>query len=86
MTAIGADVAETSLALPDGRALVLSDGTPTLRFLDPKTFAERRRVTVTLPGGPLVIEWRGDGEIVMTGPAAESFRGTFDAAYYGAPA
>ena len=45
-----------------------------------------RRVTVTLPGGPLVIEWRDDGEIVMTGPAAESFRGSFDTAYYGAPA
>jgi diaminopimelate epimerase len=42
-----------------------------------------RRVTVTLPGGALDIEWREDGEIVMTGPAAESFRGEFDAAAYG---
>ena len=45
----------------DGRSLVLSDGTPTLRFLDPKTFAERRRVTVTLRGRPLrdlnELEW-----------------------------
>ncbi|EJL34593.1 diaminopimelate epimerase [Novosphingobium sp. AP12] len=39
-----------------------------------------RRVTVTLPGGPLVIEWREDGEIVMTGPATEAFRGSFDPA------
>lgn len=43
-----------------------------------------RRVTVTLPGGPLVIEWREDNEIVMTGPATEAFRGSFDAADYGA--
>ena len=45
-----------------------------------------RRVTVTLAGGSLVIEWREDGEIVMTGPAIESFRGTFDLADYGAAA
>ncbi|MEO0063434.1 MAG: Diaminopimelate epimerase [Pseudomonadota bacterium] len=37
-----------------------------------------RRVTVTLPGGPLLIEWSADQRITMTGPAAESFRGTFD--------
>jgi diaminopimelate epimerase len=43
-----------------------------------------RRVTVTLPGGPLVIEWRADDEVVMTGPATESFRGSFDLAEYGA--
>lgn len=35
-------------------------------------------VTVALPGGPLLIEWGGNGRITMTGPAAESFRGTFD--------
>jgi len=40
-------------------------------------------VTVTLPGGTLRIEWREDGQIVMTGPAAESFRGTFDPADFG---
>jgi glutamine cyclotransferase len=37
----------------DGRQLIASDGTPTLRFLDPVTFAERRRVTVTAAGRPL---------------------------------
>jgi len=42
-----------------------------------------RRATVTLPGGPLTIEWREDGQIVMTGPATESFRGDFDGAAYG---
>ena len=35
-------------------------------------------VTVTLPGGPLLVEWGDDGRITMTGPATESFRGTFD--------
>jgi diaminopimelate epimerase len=45
-----------------------------------------RRVTVTLTGGPLVIAWTAEGRIVMTGPAAESFRGSFDPADYGVPA
>ena len=42
-----------------------------------------RRVTVTLPGGPLVITWREDGEIIMAGPATESFRGSFETADFG---
>jgi diaminopimelate epimerase len=37
-----------------------------------------RRVTVTLPGGALVIEWRPDGGITMTGPATEAYRGSFE--------
>jgi diaminopimelate epimerase len=37
-----------------------------------------RRVEVVLPGGPLTIEWRDDGQVVMTGPATESFRGEFE--------
>jgi diaminopimelate epimerase len=35
-------------------------------------------VTVTLPGGPLLVAWGEDGRITMTGSASESFRGTFD--------
>jgi diaminopimelate epimerase len=42
-----------------------------------------RAVTVALPGGPLRIEWNQAGRIIMTGPAAESFRGTFDARDFG---
>ena len=42
-----------------------------------------RRVRVTLPGGPLVIEWREDDVIVMTGPATESFRGSFEVGDFG---
>jgi len=37
----------------DGHALILSDGTDTLRFLDPDTFAELRRLRVTDGGVPL---------------------------------
>lgn len=36
------------------------------------------RVTVTLPGGDLVIEWAEGSTIRMTGPATESFRGEFE--------
>ncbi len=35
-------------------------------------------VTVDLPGGQLTIAWDGAGPIMMTGPAAESFRGSFE--------
>ena len=34
-----------------------------------------RKVTVVLDGGPLEIEWRADGHVLMTGPVAISFSG-----------
>lgn len=37
----------------DGEALIMSDGTASLRFIDPRTFEESRRLTVTLRGEPL---------------------------------
>jgi glutamine cyclotransferase len=37
----------------NGKELVMSDGTATLRFLDPKTFLEVRRVKVTADGLPV---------------------------------
>ncbi len=37
-----------------------------------------RRVTVTLDGGPLDIEWRDDGHVTMTGPVATAFTGELD--------
>jgi len=48
-----------------GRRLVLSDGTPVLRLLDPRTLAAVGRVTVTAEGVPLAnlneLEWvRGE--------------------------
>lgn len=38
----------------DGESLIMSDGTAVLRFVDPVTFVERRRVTVTALGEPVV--------------------------------
>ena len=43
-----------------------------------------RNVTVALPGGELQIEWTAEDRIRMTGPATESFRGSFETADYGA--
>ena len=39
-----------------------------------KGLAERH-VTVTLPGGPLEIEWRADDHVWMTGPVRARARG-----------
>lgn len=45
----------------DGVHLIMSDGTPVVRFLDPRTFRERRRIRVTAEGRPVgnlnEIEW-----------------------------
>jgi diaminopimelate epimerase len=37
-------------------------------------------VTVTLPGGPLEIEWRADNHILMTGSVALEHEGVLDLA------
>jgi diaminopimelate epimerase len=42
-----------------------------------------RSVTVALEGGDLTIGWGTDNRITMTGPAAESFRGSFESADFG---
>jgi glutaminyl-peptide cyclotransferase len=45
----------------DGHELIMSDGTPQLRFLDPTTLKETRRLTVTADGQPVKnlneLEW-----------------------------
>jgi glutamine cyclotransferase len=50
----------------DGSRLILSDGTATLRFLDPRTFVETGRITVTDQGQPVLrlneLEWI-EGEV-----------------------
>jgi glutaminyl-peptide cyclotransferase len=50
----------------DDKQLIMSDGTPELRFLDPQTLSETGRVQVTLEGKPLrnvnELEWV-NGEI-----------------------
>jgi len=51
----------------NGKALILSDGSPTLHFLDPKTLREVRRIEVNGDGQPIgnvnELEWV-DGEIL----------------------
>jgi diaminopimelate epimerase len=43
-----------------------------------------RKVTVTVPGGDLLIEWRErDDHVLMTGPVAYEYQGTFDPALFG---
>ena len=37
-----------------------------------------REVSVELPGGPLSIAWHQDNRIIMTGPATQAFRGSFE--------
>ena len=42
-----------------------------------------RKVTVTVPGGDLAIEWRAsDDHVLMTGPVAYEFEGRFDPALF----
>jgi glutaminyl-peptide cyclotransferase len=45
----------------DAENLIMSDGTDALRFLDPATFRERRRIKVTAVGSPVMqlneLEW-----------------------------
>jgi len=42
-----------------------------------------RRVTVTLPGGDLAIEWRAeDDHVLMTGPVEYEHKGRFDEALF----
>ena len=48
----------------DANNLIMSDGTPVLRFLDPQNFKEVRRIQVTADGVPVdqvnELEWVGD--------------------------
>ena len=37
-----------------------------------------RKATVTVPGGDLVVEWRDDDHVILTGPAELEFAGTVD--------
>ena len=37
-----------------------------------------RRLTVTVPGGDLIVEWRDDGHVMMTGPAELEWDGWLD--------
>jgi diaminopimelate epimerase len=53
-----------------------------------RTRRTERKVTVTLPGGDLNIEWRSDDHVLMTGPVEYEREGRFDKALFepvGAP-
>ena len=39
-----------------------------------------RKATVTVPGGDLVVEWRDDDHVILTGPAEYEFSGELDPA------
>ncbi|MDH3475657.1 MAG: diaminopimelate epimerase [Rhodospirillales bacterium] len=41
-----------------------------------------RSVTVWLDGGPLELEWRDDGHVIMTGPATTAFRGVLNDSFW----
>jgi len=50
-----------------------------------RTRRANRKVTVTLPGGDLMIDWReSDDHVLMTGPCEYEFDGRFDPALFGA--
>jgi diaminopimelate epimerase len=49
-----------------------------------RTRRANRKVTVTLPGGDLLIDWReSDDHVLMTGPVEYEFEGRFDAKLFG---
>jgi glutamine cyclotransferase len=75
----------------DGRALILSDGTSRIRFIDPATFQVIRMIDVTASGKPVVrlneLEWiNGEifanvwqtDEVVRIDPANGAVRGVID--------
>lgn len=43
-----------------------------------RTERSERKATVTVPGGDLVVEWRADDHVMLTGPAEFEFSGEFD--------
>jgi glutaminyl-peptide cyclotransferase len=75
----------------DGKRLIMSDGTPELRFLDPETLKETGRITVTYDGKPVPqvneLEWvKGriyanvweTNMLIMIDPAQGSIQGVID--------
>jgi diaminopimelate epimerase len=68
-----------------GAGITLACGTgacATLVAAHRRGLAERR-AEIIVDGGMLTIEWRDDGHVMMTGPVATSFVGSFDSALFG---
>ncbi len=59
-----------------GETLACGTGASAAAVAAARTGRTSRRVTVSLPGGKLLIEWSEKGNVFMTGPANEVFRGT----------
>jgi diaminopimelate epimerase len=43
-----------------------------------RTKRTERKATITVPGGDLVVEWRDDEHVILTGPAEYEFSGELD--------
>ncbi|KFC68577.1 Diaminopimelate epimerase [Devosia sp. LC5] len=65
-----------------GAGLTLACGTAACAALvnGARTRRTARKATITLPGGDLVVEWRADDHVVMTGPAEREWVGMLDPA------
>jgi diaminopimelate epimerase len=65
-----------------GAGLTLACGTAACATLVNAARTERtgRSATITAPGGDLLVEWRADDHVILTGPAAFEFSGEMDPA------
>ena len=63
-----------------GAGLTLACGTGACATLVNAARTERtgRKATITAPGGDLIVEWRADDHVMLTGPSAYEFSGSFD--------
>jgi len=58
-----------------GETMACGTGACAVAVAAARTGRSARRVTVTLPGGPLEIDWRADDRVLMTGDAVAVFEG-----------
>lgn len=60
-----------------GTGMTLACGTGACASLVAASLTERtlRKAVIQLPGGGLLVEWRDDGHVYLTGPAVEVFSG-----------
>jgi diaminopimelate epimerase len=58
-----------------GETMACGTGACAVAVAAARTGRSARRVTVTLPGGPLEIDWRADDRVLMTGDAVFVFDG-----------
>jgi diaminopimelate epimerase len=58
-----------------GETMACGTGACAVAVAAARTGRSERQVTVTLPGGPLEIDWRPDDRVLMTGDAVAVFEG-----------